>query len=84
MLFRYSEYIDIITPTHQSMVSLCAVNLKFKIDAPAKSHETPSPLMGEGWGEGESNDISVGYVPLLFIPSHQGRGHATFYEAVKI
>jgi len=40
--------------------------------------------MGEGWGEGESNDISVGYVPLLFIPSHQGRGHATFYEAVNI
>jgi hypothetical protein len=40
--------------------------------------------MGEGWGEGEYNVISVTYVPLPFIPSHQGRGNPTFYEFIKI
>jgi len=40
--------------------------------------------MGEGWGEGEYNNISITYVPLPFIPSHQGRGNPTFYELVKI
>ena len=83
MLFRYSEYIDIITPTHQSMVSLCAVNLKFKIDAPAKSHETPSPLMGEGWGEGESNDISVGYAPPSLSPPTRGGDTRLFTKPSK-
>ena len=39
--------------------------------------------MGEGRGEGENNAISSSYVPLPFIPSHQGRGNPTFYELVK-
>jgi len=36
--------------------------------------------MGEGRGEGENTAISSSYVPLPFIPSHQGRGNPTFYE----
>ena len=39
--------------------------------------------MGEGRGEGENTAISSSYVPLPFIPSHQGRGNPTFYETVK-
>jgi len=34
--------------------------------------------MGEGWGEGEYNVISVTSIPLPFIPSHQGRENPTF------
>jgi len=40
--------------------------------------------MGEGRGEGENAAISSSYVPLPFIPSHQGRGNPTFYELVKL
>jgi len=40
--------------------------------------------MGEGRGEGENTAISSSYVPLPFIPSHQGRGNPTFYETVKV
>jgi len=47
-----------------------------------KSQKTPSPLMGEGRGEGENNSILSSYVPLPFIPSHQGRGNPTFYETI--
>jgi len=36
--------------------------------------------MGEGWGEGEYNVISITYVPLPLIPSRQGRGKLTFYK----
>jgi len=44
-------------------------------------------VMGEGWGEGEYNAISTGYIPLprpprkrercgqAFVPSSQGRGN---------
>jgi len=39
--------------------------------------------MGEGRGEGECNVISIAYVPLPLIPSHQGRGKLTFYEFIK-
>jgi len=39
--------------------------------------------MGEGWGEGEYNTISTGYIPLPFVPSHQGRENPTFYEFIK-
>jgi len=38
--------------------------------------------MGEGRGEGENTAISTSYVPLPFIPSHQGRGNPTFYECI--
>jgi len=38
--------------------------------------------MGEGRGEGENTAISSSYVPLPFIPSHQGRGYPIFYETV--
>jgi len=40
--------------------------------------------MGEGWGEGEYSVISVTYIPLPLIPSHQGRGNPTFYELVNL
>jgi len=40
--------------------------------------------MGEGWGEGEYNAISSTYIPLPFIPSHQGRGNLIFYEFIKL
>ena len=40
--------------------------------------------MGEGGGEGENNAISGSYIPLPFIPSHQGRGNLTFYEIIII
>ena len=42
----------------------------------------PSPLMGEGWGEGEYSAISTTYIPLPFVPSRQGRGNLTFYEFI--
>ena len=38
--------------------------------------------MGEGWGEDEYNAISTAYIPLPFVPSRQGRGNLTFYEAI--
>ncbi|MCD6152556.1 MAG: hypothetical protein J7J07_01415 [Syntrophobacterales bacterium] len=38
--------------------------------------------MGEGRGEGEYSAISSSYVPLPFIPSHEGRGSLTFYESI--
>ena len=38
--------------------------------------------MGEGRGEGDNAAIPPSYVPLPFIPSHQGRGNPTFYETV--
>ncbi|MDO9529284.1 MAG: hypothetical protein Q7J27_09000, partial [Syntrophales bacterium] len=38
--------------------------------------------MGEGWGEGESDDISSGDIPLPFVPSHRGRGNSTFYKCI--
>jgi len=42
-------------------------------------------LTGEGKGEGEKsrkfNDL---FIPLTFIPSHQGRGNFLFYENVKV
>jgi len=41
-------------------------------------------VMGEGWGEGEYNAISTGYIPLPFVPSHQGRGNLTSYECINI
>jgi hypothetical protein len=39
-----------------------------------RSSATPSPLTGEGKGGGEGKDSAVYYLPLPFIPSHQGRG----------
>ncbi|MCD6152402.1 MAG: hypothetical protein J7J07_00615, partial [Syntrophobacterales bacterium] len=53
-------------------------------DALVKSRKTPSPLMGEGRGEGENTAISSSYVPLPFIPSHEGRGSLTFYESINL
>ena len=70
------------------------------IDALVKSPKTPSPLTGEGWGEGEKGFISNVYIPLPLIPSHpeagrslvdptegslrQGRGNKTFYDCINI
>jgi len=42
----------------------------------------PHADRGEGRGEGENPAISSSYVPLSFIPSHQGRGNPTFYECI--
>jgi len=39
--------------------------------------------MGKGWSEGEYSVISVTYIPLPLIPSHQERRNPTFYELVK-
>ena len=55
-----------------------------KIGEFVKSQKTPSPLKGEGWGEGEEIGISTTYSPLPLIPSHEGRGKKTFYKTVKI
>ncbi len=55
-----------------------------KLDGLVKSPKKPSPLTGEGWGEGEKGFISNVYIPLPLIPSHQGRGNKTFYELVKL
>jgi hypothetical protein len=44
---------------------------------------TPSPLTGEGWGEGEkSRYFHKLFIPLPFLPSRQGRGNATFYGII--
>ena len=53
-----------------------------KVDAPVKSPKTPSPLMGEGRGEGEYSAISSSYVSFPFIPSHEGRENPNFYRFV--
>ena len=42
---------------------------------------TPSPLTGEGWGEGEKDVFSIDYTPLPFIPSRQGRGNEFLLNA---
>ena len=55
---------------------------KVNYDNFAKSHKPPPPLKGEGRGEGEYNAISLTYIPLPLIPSHQGRGNSTFYECI--
>ncbi len=52
------------------------------LDELVKSRKTPSPLTGEGRGDGENNAISSSYIPLPFIPSHQAWGNATFYEFI--
>jgi hypothetical protein len=44
----------------------------------------PHADSGEGWGEGEYNAISTGYIPLPFVTSRQGRGNPIFYDAIKI
>ena len=54
------------------------------IDGLVKSHKTPSPLMGEGRGEGEMFILLISYIPLPFIPSRKGRGNSTFYEFINI
>jgi hypothetical protein len=56
--------------------------LSINSDELVKRRKTPSPLMGEGRGEGEYNAISITYIPLPLIPSHQGRGNPTFCESV--
>ena len=40
--------------------------------------------MGEGWGEGEYNVVSLTYIPLPLIPSRQGRGKLTFYDRITV
>jgi hypothetical protein len=37
--------------------------------------------MGEGLGEGERDVFSINYIPLPFIPSHQGRGNEFLLNA---
>jgi hypothetical protein len=53
-------------------------------DATAKSHRSSSPLMGEGWGEGEYNVISVTFIPLPFIFSREGRVNSTFGQTINV
>ena len=52
------------------------------LDGVVKSPKTTSPLMGEGWSEGENSAISIGCIPLPLVPSRQGRGNGTFYEFI--
>ena len=40
--------------------------------------------MGEGWGEGEYNVISVTFIPLLFISSREGRRNSTFGQTINV
>ena len=54
-----------------------------KLDGFVKSPKTPSPLMGEGWGEGEISAIPICYIPFTLILSRQGRRNRTFYEFIK-
>jgi hypothetical protein len=45
-----------------------------------KVKNIPSPLTGEGQGEGEESiNFTNLFIPLPFIPSRQGRGNFTFY-----
>jgi len=44
-----------------------------------KAPYNPSPLMGEGQGEGEEErNFGKLFIPLPFIPSRQGRGNISF------
>ena len=48
-----------------------------------KVKNTPSPLTGEGQGEGEeSRNFKKLFIPLPIIPSRQGRGILTFYDSI--
>ena len=49
-----------------------------------KSQSTPSPLTGEGWGEGEKLRYFSQLYPLPLIPFRQGRGNRTFYEFISV
>jgi hypothetical protein len=41
--------------------------------------------MGEGGGEGEElNNFMRLFIPLPFIPSHEGRGNFNFYEIINM
>jgi hypothetical protein len=54
-----------------------------KFDDLQKVKNIPSPLTGEGWGEGEESRIFArSFIPLPFIPSHQGRGNFSFHGAI--
>jgi cellulose synthase/poly-beta-1,6-N-acetylglucosamine synthase-like glycosyltransferase len=59
----------------------------FHYDNLGKSPKTPSPLTGEGWGEGEYNWISDTYTPSPsspYAPAHlrPARGISTFHESI--
>ncbi|MCL0083549.1 UDP-N-acetylglucosamine 2-epimerase [Thermodesulfovibrionales bacterium] len=91
---KMPEEINRVLTDHISTILFCptktaAANLKkegfknFINDGDlVKSQKTPSPSMGEGWGEGEYSAISTTYIPLPSVPSRQGRGNLTFYETI--
>jgi len=54
------------------------------LDAFVKSRKYPLSLDGRALGEGDKAGIPTSYVPLLFIPSHQGRGSTTFCETINL
>jgi hypothetical protein len=50
----------------------CFVELILLQEVPAKKANTPSPLTGEGGGEGVNGVISIDSIPLPFNPSSRG------------
>jgi len=51
------------------------------LDDVVKSQKTPSPLKGEGRGEGgKGSYFSRLIIPLPFVPSREGRGDSNSYE----
>jgi len=53
------------------------------IDSFVKSQKTPSPLMGEGRGEGENTAISTSYAPSPLSPPTRGGEIRFFYKCIK-
>jgi len=64
------DELPVIIPLHPR-TRQCLKNSKFKIDGFVKSPKTPSPLMGEGRGEGEKTPLRiidpVSYLDMLML-----------------
>ena len=50
----------------------------------AKSQNAPSPLMGEGWGEGANSNISNSYVTPPLNPLPPGEGKTDFLQNCQV
>jgi hypothetical protein len=65
-----------IAPQSKSPQGGCPTTIEFAVSwswyyfkkSLQEKPNTPSPLTGEGWGEGENEVFSIDYIPLPSIP----------------
>jgi len=72
-------------PGNQAETEKTNINLqqREKSDYSTKVKNTPSPLMGEWWGDGELLILTISYVPPPLNPLPRWEGNLTFYETIK-